>query len=68
LTGILYHGGLPFDVASLLARSANEGVNMLVSFEPVQGSGIDCDVVSVLRQAIQTDADWGIRICYQQLA
>jgi hypothetical protein len=41
---------------------------MLVSFEPVQGSGIDCDVVSVLRQAIQTDADRGIRICYQQLA
>jgi hypothetical protein len=41
---------------------------MLVSFEPVQGSGIDCDVVSVLRQPIQTDADRGIRICYQQLA
>jgi hypothetical protein len=60
LTGILRHAGLPFDAASLLACSANEGVNMLVAFEPVQGSGIDCnEVVSVLRQAIPTDADRG---------
>lgn len=56
-------GRLPFDVASLLARSAKDAVDMLVSFKPDKESNIDeHDVVSALRQAFQTDVEWGFAL------